>query len=88
MFTTLFWKDFAERLVATLAQVAAGLFTADILTTGINWQVWAITLAGAGLGVLAKATAALKISDTVSPASLMPASPDLPAESARDDNAL
>ncbi len=48
LFTALFWKDFVDRLVGTLAQVALGLLTADA-TSGINWQVWLTTLAVAAL---------------------------------------
>lgn len=78
MFTSLFWKDFLERLIATLAQVALGLLTADA-ASGVNLTVWLTTLGVAALGVFVKATAASKVSNTVSPASFAPAAPDLPA---------
>lgn len=78
MFTSLFWKDFLERLIATLAQVALGLLTADGVS-GVNLQVWLVTLGVAGLGVFVKAVGASKVSGTLSPASLAPAAPDLPA---------
>lgn len=80
MFTKLFWKDFFERLIATLAQVAAGLLAADGIT-GVSGEAWLVTLGVAGLGVLAKALAAGTVSNTVSPASFAPAAPDFPAVS-------
>lgn len=78
LFTALFWKDFVDRLVGTLAQVALGLLTADA-TSGINWQVWLTTLAVAALGVFVKAYAASKVDGTISPASFAKAAPDFPA---------
>lgn len=81
MFTKLFWKDVVERLVATVAQVALGLLSADAVT-GVSLEAWLVTLGVAALGVVLKALAALKLSpDAVSPASFAPASPDLPAVS-------
>jgi hypothetical protein len=69
LFTAAFWKDVLERLLATLAQVALGLLTADGVS-GVNLEVWVTTLAVAGLGVVLKALVASKVSDTLSPASL------------------
>lgn len=69
MFTAAFWKDVLERLLATLAQVALGLLTADGVS-GVNLEVWVTTLVVAGLGVVLKALVASKVSDTLSPASL------------------
>jgi len=83
LFTSLFWKDFAERLIATLAQVASGLLTADAAAS-VPAEVWLITLSVSGLAVLVKALAANGISGTVSPASFMPASPDRPAADKED----
>lgn len=80
MFTKLFFKDFAERLIATLAQVSLGLLTAD-QATSISAKAWLITLGVSALGVFVKAVGANKVDGTLSPASLAPVAPDLPAVS-------
>jgi len=83
LFSSLFWKDFAERLIATLAQVALGLLTADGVGS-VSAEVWLTTLLVAGLAVFLKCLAAAGIDGTVSPASFAPARPDLPAVSAEN----
>lgn len=80
MYTSLFWKDTFERLVATLAQVALGLLATDLTSfANIPWEAWLMTLLVAGVTVVLKALAAGKSNDTVSPASFAPAAPDYPA---------
>lgn len=78
MFSRLFWKDFFERLVATLAEVFLGLLTADGVAS-VPAEVWLTTLGTTALAVLLKCFAATKAAGTVSPASFVPAAPDLPA---------
>lgn len=78
MYTKLFWKDFAERLIATLVQVGLGLFGANSVEN-IPLGAMAITMALAGLAVFAKALAAAGVKNTLSPASFAPVGPDLPA---------
>lgn len=80
MFTKLFWKDLFERLISTLAQVALGLFAADTIAT-INLEAALVTLGTAGVLVVLKVLAAGSVKNTLSPGSLAPASPDLPAVS-------
>lgn len=80
MYTSLFWKDTFERLVATLAQVALGLLATDLTSfASIPWEAWLMTLAVAGITVVLKALAAGNSEGTVSPASFATARPDLPA---------
>lgn len=72
IWTGLFWKDLAERLIATLAQVALGVVSASAFTPlGFDWTGFLITLVVAGAAVVLKALAANAwVSNTVSPASL------------------
>lgn len=71
MWTSLFWKDLGERVIATIAQVLLGIFTADgfnllsIDATGVL-----VTVATAAILVVLKGIVAANISKTVSPASL------------------
>lgn len=75
-YNTVFWKDLGERLIATEAQAAIGLWTADSLTN-FDGKVWGITLAVAGgLVVLKSLVAGKVVDDSMSPASLVTADPD------------
>lgn len=71
MWTSLFWKDVAERTVATVAQVLLGIITADGFNL-VNFDVvGTLTVVGvAALAVLLKALIATQVTPTVSPASL------------------
>lgn len=74
MFTTAFWKDTAERAIATFAQVlvaivtgSAGLDLAGL--AGLDWKTALITsLVAAGLAVLKALVASKFGSDGVTPA--------------------
>lgn len=73
MWTSLFWKDVAERVLATVAQVILGIITLDGFNIASLDFVAAATLVGvAALGVILKALIASRIGPTVSPASLAP----------------
>ena len=74
MFTKLFWRDAAERSIATAAQAFAAVFGVGVFYDAIAFD-WAyagsITL-GAAILSLVKALAAAKLTDnSVSPASLV-----------------
>ena len=71
MWTSLFWKDVAERVIATVAQVLLGIITADGFNL-VNFDVASIaTVVGvAAFGVILKALVASQVGKTVSPASL------------------
>lgn len=71
MWTSLFWKDVAERVIATVAQVLLGIITASGFNL-LNFDpVSVLTVTGvAALGVLLKALIAVQVGKTVSPASL------------------
>jgi len=72
LFTSLFWKDTVERIVATVAQVLLGVITAanfnllhfDVATVGA-------TVGTAAAVALLKAIIASQVGPTVSPASLI-----------------
>lgn len=84
MFSSLFWKDFFERLLATLAQVALGLLGAEGVSH-VHPEAWAATLVVAGLAVFVKVCAAAGIvPDGVSPGSFAKAAPDQPAVDAEE----
>ena len=71
MWTSLFWKDVAERVVATVAQVILGIITVqgfNIATLDLGASVTLVAVAAAG--VVLKALVAANVSKTVSPASL------------------
>jgi hypothetical protein len=77
LFTVLFWKDLAERVVATVAQVLLGLLTADGATS-VPASVWVTTTLVAAAAVVLKAVVAVTLvkgDDSVSPASLATSSP-------------
>lgn len=71
MWTSLFWKDAAERVIATVAQVILGIITVEgfnIATLDLGAAVTLVAVAAAG--VILKALIAANVSKTVSPASL------------------
>lgn len=71
MWTSLFWKDVVERIVATVAQVLLAVITADQFNL-LNFDVASVlTMVGvAAAGVLLKSLVATQVGKTVSPASL------------------
>lgn len=84
IYTKLFWKDFFERFISTMAQVIFGLMTAGALS-GVPTEIVIQTIAGAAVATALKLLAAGRKGDTVSPASLAGAAPDLPAEEVDED---
>lgn len=71
MWTSLFWKDVVERVIATVAQVLIGVFTAEGFNLlSADFTAVAVVTATAAILVVLKAVAAANISGTVSPASL------------------
>lgn len=69
----LFWKDVAERVIATVVQVLIALFTVDGFNlANVDWQATLIAAATAAILVVLKSVAAnvLVSNNTVSPASL------------------
>lgn len=74
MFTKLFWKDTAERVVSTAAQAAIGVLTADgvLGVADVDFEAGASIVALAALVSFLKAIVAGKTTDeSVSPASLV-----------------
>ena len=71
MLTSLFWKDVAERVVATVAQVLLGIITASGFNL-VSFDVAGVltTVGVAALAVVLKALVAAQVGGTVSPASL------------------
>ena len=73
IFTTLFWKDAAERVIWTVAQAFLGILTAlQVTPLGFDWNTALIGAAIAGGAALLKAilvATALQNTTTVSPAS-------------------
>lgn len=74
MWTSLFWKDTAERVLATVAQVLIAVLSVDGLNlVSLDWEATLSTVAIAGLLALLKAVVANAATGrTVSPASLAP----------------
>jgi hypothetical protein len=71
MWTSLFWKDLAERMVATVAQVLLGILTASGFNVVSFDLVGTLTVVGVAAAVVVlKALIAANVSGTVSPASL------------------
>ncbi len=72
MFTSLFWKDTAERVVSTAAQAAIGVLTADgVDLANIDLKAGLSIVGAAALVSFLKALVAGKfVGDSVSPASL------------------
>lgn len=71
MFTSLFWKDTAERTIATVAQVLLGILTAAGFNL-VNFDFIAVlTIVGvSAVSVVLKSLLASQVGKTVSPASL------------------
>ena len=72
MWTSLFWKDAAERAIATFAQTLLALIGAGALTSlvALNWpELLGVAATAAFLSVL-KSVVATQMGRTVSPASL------------------
>jgi hypothetical protein len=73
VFTSLFWKDAAERVIWTVAQAFLGFLTAaQVSPLAFNWETALLTAGLAGGAALLKAivvATALKDETTVSPAS-------------------
>lgn len=71
MWTSLFWKDVAERVVATVAQVLLGIITADGFNlVSFDWVAVLTVVGVAAITVVLKALLATQVGPTVSPASL------------------
>ena len=77
IWTSLFWKDTVERVLATVAQTLIAVLSVDGLDlVALDWQAVATTVAIAGALSLLKAIVANSVTGrTVSPASLAPAKP-------------
>lgn len=74
MFTKLFWRDTAERVVSTAAQAAIAVLTADgvVGVADVDFEAGASIVALAALVSFLKAIVAGKATDeSVSPASLV-----------------
>jgi hypothetical protein len=74
MFTVLFWRDAAERAIATAAQTGVGLLVVDSVTVGlldVDWPGGLAVVGSAALASLLKALAATRFGDRES-ASLSP----------------
>lgn len=74
MFTSLFWKDAAERVLATMAQVLLTLFLTDgfdLLQLDVKLAVSAVVTAGV-IAFLKAVVAVYAVGTSVSPASLAP----------------
>lgn len=74
MFTRLFWKDTAERVLSTAAQAAIGILTADgvLGVADVDFEAGASIVALAALVSFLKALVAGRgVDHTVSPASLV-----------------
>lgn len=63
MWTKKFWKDTAERVLATAAQAAAGAIGATAVIQGVDWRVVGGTAATAALLSLLKALYASRRGD-------------------------
>jgi len=71
MFTSLFWKDLAERVIATVAQVVLGIMAVDGFDlASLDWHATLTLIGVTALGVVAKALVATQVRPTISPASL------------------
>lgn len=74
MLTSTFWKDAAERVLATMAQVLLTLFLTDgfdLLQLDVKLAVSAVVTAGV-IALLKAVVAAYAVKPAVSPASLAP----------------
>jgi hypothetical protein len=82
MFTTLFWKDTAERVLASAAGGALTLLAADGADVGNagDLESWVVFVGVPALVSLCKAIVATQVRDSVSPASLAKVTPpEVPA---------
>jgi hypothetical protein len=82
MFTTLFWKDTAERVLASAAYGVLSLLAADGANVGDSGdpEAWLVFVGVPALLSLCKAIVATRVSDSVSPASLAKVTPpEVPA---------
>lgn len=71
MYSSLFWKDVFERVVATVAQVLIALFTADGFNLlNADFTAMAVASLTAAILVILKSIVAANVGTTVSPASL------------------
>lgn len=72
MFTSLFWKDAAERAINTVVQVVLGLLLVDGTNlANLDWQATGVAGLTAGVISVLKSIVAAQVSDdSVSPASL------------------
>jgi hypothetical protein len=72
IWTSLFWKDTVERLIATVAQTLIAILSVDGLNlVNFDWQAGLTTIAIAGALVVLKAIVAnAAVGRAVSPASL------------------
>jgi hypothetical protein len=78
LFTAAFWKDTAERTVATAAQAVAATWGADVLypdAFSLNYKVLAGVAAGGALAALVKQVAKLGLTAQVP---TVPADPPAP----------
>jgi len=77
IWSSLFWKDAVERVLATVAQVLIAVLSVDGLNlVNLDWQATLSTVAIAGALALLKAIVANAVTGrTVSPASFAPATP-------------
>lgn len=81
MFSKLFLKDTAERVLSTVAQVLLPVILADSFDVfSVDWKAMASLALAAAVGAFIKAVIASKtVDDSMSPASLVTADPnDLP----------
>lgn len=72
MFTKLFWKDSAERVVFTMVQVLLALWASDGVfdVLNVDWRATASVVLSAGVLAFLKSVLAAKTTDdSVSPAS-------------------
>lgn len=65
MFTALFWRDTAERVISTMAQAGIGVIGSDIFVPNAidSWVQGATVVGIAGLAALLKCLAATRIGD-------------------------
>lgn len=80
MFTTVFWKDAAERAIKTIAQTLLALWlVGDVAfnALSVDWtEALGIAVGAAILSVLTSIVSAGAVTNSVSPASLVTPDPD------------
>lgn len=83
MFTKLFWKDTAERVIVTAAECALGVLTMSATDIPVDGKIWWIAVGVPTAAAFLKALIASGKSDTISPASFAAVKPpEQPAEPA------